>query len=92
MGAGLIWLMRRIDKLGSIQLAARDMGMSYAKAHRILKGLEAATGRKFLLCRRGGQDRGGTRLTPYASRFIADYNKLEEHLNVYARKTFNKIF
>jgi len=92
MGAGLVWLLRRVEKLGSIRLAAKDMGMSYAKAHRILKGLERATGQKFLLRRRGGHERGGAQVTPYARRFIARYEKLEHRIGAYAREAFADIF
>jgi len=92
MGVGLVWLLRRVESLGSIQLAAKDMGMSYAKAHRILKRLESAAGRKFLLRRRGGHDRGGARLTSYARRFIARYEELESRVHAHARTAFAEIF
>ena len=39
MGIGPIWLLERIRKLGSINQAAKDMGMSYVKALKILNRL-----------------------------------------------------
>jgi molybdate transport system regulatory protein len=92
MGVGLAWLLRRIESMGSIQTAAQDMGLSYAKAHRILKGLEAATNRTFLVRRKGGNDRGGARLTPYALRFVDRYERLSRRVEAFASRAFARDF
>ncbi|MFA6028616.1 MAG: LysR family transcriptional regulator [Elusimicrobiota bacterium] len=92
MGAGLVRLLRGVERKGSILLAAREMGMSYAKAHRILKALESATDKEFLLRRRGGNDRGGARLTPYARTFVERYERFEARVADYARRAFARDF
>jgi len=88
MGIGLVWLLRRVERLGSIQLAAKDMGMSYAKAHRILKRLEQGVGHKLLLRRKGGHERGGAELTSFAQSFLARYSRHNDRVSCYAQKEF----
>lgn len=89
MGIGLIWLLRRIKKFRSINLAAKDMRMSYAKAHHILKSLEKHLGRPMLIRRRGGAERGGTELTPFADEFVARYDAYQAGVKKFADKEFD---
>lgn len=91
MGIGLIWLLERIRKLKSIKLAAQDMGMSCMKAHAILRRLEEKLGRAFLIRRRGGFDRGGAELTPFAERFVADFKKSQGRVQACALREFERL-
>jgi len=88
MGIGLVWLLSRIRKLHSISQAAQDMGMSYAKAHFILKRLERHIGRPLLVRCRGGADQGGAELTPFAEEFLAGFVRGHERVERYAKKEF----
>lgn len=88
MGIGLVWLLERIKKLNSISGAARDMRMSYAKAHNILKRLEKHLGRKVLIRRRGGSDRGGAQLTQFAETFLTRYDDYQAGVKKFAEKEF----
>jgi len=88
MGIGLVWLLQRIDKFKSINKAAKSMDMSYSKAHKILKRLEKNLGEKILLKRRGGNERGGTQLTPFALKFIKEYDGFQKKIKKLARKEF----
>ena len=88
MGIGLIWLLENIKDCGSISQAAKDMDMSYAKAHRILKRLEQNLGKKILHTKSGGADRGGATLTPYAEEFLIIYNNYQKKIKTYAEKEF----
>jgi molybdate transport system regulatory protein len=88
MGIGLVWLLQRIKRLKSINLAAKDMGMSYMKAHGILGRLEKNLGRQLLIRRRGGHLRGGAELTPFAEKFIADYDRRQRRVQACARREF----
>ncbi|OGS52258.1 MAG: hypothetical protein A3J79_04415 [Elusimicrobia bacterium RIFOXYB2_FULL_62_6] len=89
MGFGVVCLLERIKKLRSINLAAKDMRMSYAKAHHILKSLEKHLGRKMLIRRRGGADRGGAELTTFADNFLARYAEYRAGVKKYAEKEFS---
>ena len=88
MGIGLVWLLTRIRQLHSIRQAARDMGMSYVKAHNILKRLERGLGRPLLLRSRGGTEKGGAKLTPFAERFLSRYSRHNDRVSCYAQKEF----
>lgn len=92
MGAGPARLLRGVERAGSLNLAARDMEMSYSKAHRLVKTLEAALGLKVLAVTRGGADRGGAVLTPEGRKFLARYEALEAAVRKSAERLFEKTF
>ena len=75
MGIGLVWLLRRIKEFKSIHRAAAEMELSYVKALRILNRLEKNLGRKVVIRTRGGAKRGGAEITPFADRYIEEYDR-----------------
>ena len=90
MGIGLVWLLERIKKYGSINQAAKDMKMSYVKAHKIIEKLEKNLGRKLLIKTIGGKNHGGAQLTPFAEKYISKYNSLQKRIKSYAEKEYDK--
>ena len=92
MGIGLAWLLRGVEKAGSLSLAARDMKMSYSKAHKLVKTLEAALGHAVLASARGGSSRGGSALTPGGRKFLERYEKLDAAIKLQAEKLFESSF
>ncbi|MDD5209605.1 MAG: LysR family transcriptional regulator [Elusimicrobiales bacterium] len=92
MGIGPAWLLRGVEKAGSLNLAARDMGMSYSKAHKLVKTLEAALGYPVLASSIGGSSRGGSSLTPRGRKFLERYEKLDAAVKAQAEKLFEKTF
>ena len=92
MGVGLAWLLRGVEKGGSLSLAARDMEMSYSKAHKLVKLLEAALGAPVLATASGGSSRGGSSLTLEGRRFLERFEKLDAAVKAQAEKLFNKEF
>ncbi len=72
-GPGVLELLRDVRETGSIQRAARKMGLSYVKALKILRQTEEGFGRPFLLRRKGGSDRGKSELTPFGASFLDRY-------------------
>ena len=91
MGIGLVWLLERIRRLHSIRKAAADMGMSYAKAHAIIKRLERGLGRPAVVRRRGGAEKGGAELTPFAERFLGLYSRFNDGLSRRAKSEFSAL-
>ena len=79
-GAGVLQLMEGIARGGSIQRAAREMGLSYVKALKILNRLEGALGETLLVRHKGGAARGHTDLTPFARRFMKDFAALRSRV------------
>ena len=57
-------LLERIGALGSISQAAREIGISYTKAWRMVKELNALFGRALVERQAGGRGGGGARFTP----------------------------
>jgi len=68
MGTGPILLLQGIERLGSINQAAKEMKMSYVKALKIIKKMEICLGGKILKTTIGGNDYGGSKLTDLARR------------------------
>jgi len=87
-GIGIIWLLEEIEKTGSIKGAANNLGMSYSKAHKILKRVEDKTGKPLLEKKRGGIERGGSQLTDYSKNLILEYKKFQNNIKDYANKKF----
>jgi len=54
------------------------MNLSYSKALKIINRLEENLGRKLLLRRHGGSDRGGAALTPFGRTFIKEYDRMQQ--------------
>lgn len=92
MGIGTAWLLRGVEKAGSLNEAAKEMDMSYSKAHKLVRTLEAALGKKVLVCERGGSARGGSALTPEGLRFLKRYEELDASIRKQAEKLFKKSF
>lgn len=85
MGTGPIQLLQGIERLGSINQAAKEMNMSYVKALKIIKKMEACLGGKILNTTIGGKDYGGSKLTDLATRFIAAYRAYEAEVTNFAQ-------
>ncbi|GAA5481980.1 hypothetical protein Hsar01_01195 [Haloferula sargassicola] len=72
-GPGKAELLEKIDGTGSIQLAAAEMGMSYMKAWKIVKGLNARFRDPVVELSRGGNAKGGAILTPTGREILELY-------------------
>ena len=86
-GRGVAQLCRGIQEEGSLNKAAKSMGMAYSKAWRIIKITEETFGFK-LLDRNGAH---GSALTPNGRKLLESYNRLEEELQHYAADELAKI-
>lgn len=92
MGLGPAWLLRGVEKSGSLSAAAREMDMSYSKAHKLVKKLEAALGKPVLAVTRGGSGRGGAALTAPGRKFLERYEALDAAVRREAEKLFRRAF
>lgn len=92
MGLGPAWLLRGVEKLGSLSAAARELDMSYSKAHKLVRKLEAALGLPVLTVTRGGSSRGGAALTPEGRRFLERYEALDAAVRREAERLFKRAF
>lgn len=89
LGIGVLWLLEGIGKHGSIRKAAEVMGMSYSKAHQILKKLENTLGFPMLERHRGGNDRTGARLTEKGEKYLEKYRVFHRRIEEYCNNEFD---
>lgn len=81
MGDGGMVLLRAIDASGSIRAAAARTGWSNRHALAYLDNAERAIGTRLVERARGGNDRGGATLTPYARDFLDRYDRFRRRLD-----------
>ncbi|MCL1798618.1 MAG: LysR family transcriptional regulator [Eggerthellaceae bacterium] len=86
-GRGVADLCLGVRSTGSLNAAAKGMGMAYSKAWRIVKDTEEALGVQ-LLNRDGAH---GSTLTEEGDRILDAYNTLDEHMARAAQKAFEDL-
>ena len=87
-GDGRADLLELIDRLGSLQKAVAEVGMSYRSAWGYLRELERAAGFALLERHAGRGPVGGTRLTPRGRDFLARYRRFRSGLDDAVRRRF----
>ncbi len=92
LGHGRAELLGLIDRLGSIQRAVNEMGMSYRNAWGYLRELERAAGFKLLERPAGCGPGAGTRLTAGGRQFLERYQRFEAEIAKEADRRFRRIF
>jgi molybdate transport system regulatory protein len=78
LGGDRINLLEKIDELGSITRAAKDVGISYKTAWDTVNRINNLADRPLVERLAGGKGGGGTRLTPAGRSLIEQYAILEE--------------
>jgi molybdate transport system regulatory protein len=90
-GGGKTALLLAVDRLGSIQRAADEFGMSYRHAWGVIKKIEQRAGFKIVDARLGGRD-GGTHLTLKGRVFVKKMDSLLKDLQTAVEKRFIQKF
>ena len=75
-GPGPVELLTLIDETGSIRQAALQMGMSYKKASELVSTINDNSISPMVIPHTGGNNGGGSVITPEAKKMIAFYVKL----------------
>lgn len=78
MGIGVLWLLENIGTEQSLRKASGKMNLSYSKAYNMLKTLERNVGKAFVERKKGGAQREGVVLTPFAREYMALYKDFQE--------------
>ena len=86
-GRGITDLCLGVRNLGSLNAAAKSMGMAYSKAWRIIKETEAALDIQ-LLNRDGAH---GSTLTPEGDTLLDTYLDIDKKMQIEAIKVYQKI-
>lgn len=88
IGPGKIGLLEGIERTGSLSAAARALGMSYRRAWLLLHSTNEGFSEPVVSLSVGGKDGGGTRLTEFGRRLVADYRRFDAAVDQLAARTF----
>jgi molybdate transport system regulatory protein len=77
IGPGKARLLRLVKETGSISEAARQMKMSYMRAWTLIRTMNVCFREPVITTKRGGEDRGGAKLTRTGERLLQLYELLE---------------
>jgi molybdate transport system regulatory protein len=86
LGGGKAALFLAVDRLGSIQRAADEFGMSYGHEWGAIKKIEKRAGFKIVDAKLGGKDGGGAQLAQQGKAFVDRLDSLLKDLNDYRWK------
>ncbi|MFH1156954.1 MAG: LysR family transcriptional regulator [Pseudomonadota bacterium] len=90
-GLGRLNILDAVHRSGSIQAAAKELGMSYRAVWARIKATESRLGQELLVRSIGGKAGGGSRLTPYALELMERFRKLHSTLSHEADKLFDEL-
>ena len=76
LGNGCVKLLKAIDDIGSLNKAAKSIGMSYKKAWNLVDAVNSKAKETVVLKSVGGKDGGGTELTPYGKELIRQFEEV----------------
>jgi len=85
-GPGPMELLERIENTGSINKAAKQMGMSYKKAWEIINRLNASAANPLVETQAGGEKGGGSVISPEAKQLIAYHQNLRKQFLAFLEK------
>src|SRR5690349_5213529 len=80
-GPGRVELLQKIEETGSINKAAKAMGMSYKKAWEMISALNVQASKPFVITQTGGQKGGGSIVTAEAKQLIEFHKRLRERFH-----------
>jgi molybdate transport system regulatory protein len=78
MGIGILELLVRVERSGSLHRAALEMGMAYSKAWPAVRRAEEVLGITILERRTGGAGGGGSTLSPEGKRLVVAFGAMVE--------------
>lgn len=91
-GEGLFELLQEIDRLGSINQAARSLKMSYRQAWGQVKKAEERLGLRLLFTRIGGETGGGAELTPEGRSLVQRFRQFKDDASGAIETAFRRYF
>jgi molybdate transport system regulatory protein len=91
-GSGRVRMLEAVDRLGSMNKAAKELNMSYRALWGRIKSTEDRIGAKVLVAKPGGGKHCGSSLTPTGKELLEKYKRLRERVLKIADGEFAKIF
>jgi molybdate transport system regulatory protein len=90
LGGGKAALLQAVDRLGSIQRAADEFGMSYRHAWGAIRKIEKRAGFKIVDTKLGGKEGGGAQLTQKGKDFVDRVDSVLSDLHKVVENRFKK--
>lgn len=90
LGEGRVQLLQAIEHAGSITAAAKELGLSYRKAWKMISIMNEEAPKPLVIREVGGSQGGGTRLTIEGRHAITTYLDFKRKCNAYIDKTFKE--
>ena len=91
IGPGKANLLEAIAEAGSIQLAARSMGMSYMRAWKLIQTMNKCFRGPIITTTRGGEQGGEAHLTKLGIKILTLYRKMEKKSTISTEKYWQDI-
>ena len=85
-GPGPVELLEHIDTTGSINQAAKKMGMSYKKAWELVNNLNSMATHPMVITSTGGEKGGGSTISKEARDMITYHRRLRERFRIFLEK------
>lgn len=85
-------LLTAIAETGSISQAARQMDVPYRVAWQKIQEMETLLGEELVTTATGGKGGGGSRLTPTAQTYVAQFQQFQQQVESFVQKQFTAIF
>lgn len=90
MGAGVLWLLEKIQSEGSLRKASQVLQISYSKCYNMIANLEKHLDREILDRKKGGSNHIGSSLTPFAIEFASLYREYQTEAKEAIKEPFSK--
>ncbi len=91
-GSGRVRMLETVDRLGSMNMAAKELKMSYRALWGRIKSTEERIGSRILATKPGGGKGRGSVLTPTGRKLLENYKQLNESIIKISDNEFKKIF
>jgi molybdate transport system regulatory protein len=90
-GPGRVELLQKIEATGSINKAAKEMGMSYKKAWEMINALNTQAAKPLVITKAGGGNGGGSIITEEAKALISYHIRLRKRFLAFLEKETKKL-
>ena len=90
LGHGRILLLENIDREGSINKAAKALGMSYKRAWQMVSAINRLADDPILECNSGGAGGGGSLLTEKGKKMVTEFRKIDKKCRAMLEKELEK--
>ena len=91
-GMGLANLLEQVDRLGTLQAAAKALNMSYRYAWDLIREAEKHLGQSLIERHAGGADGGGSVLSDHGRQMLKAFKQINEDVSAYADTRFGEFF